>query len=65
MIIVWDPKALCFNFDWPKDVDRNLKHEIKFIIKIIESLAENKIKNGIEQSLLKYKHGSNIHEHRK
>ena len=29
-----------------------------------ESLAENKIKNKIEQLLLKYKHGNSIHEHR-
>ena len=30
-----------------------------------ESLTENKIKNKIEQLLSKYKHGNNIHEHRK
>ena len=30
-----------------------------------ESLAENKIKNEIEQLLLKYKHGNNIHEYEK
>ena len=35
------------------------------IIKINETLAGNKIKNEIEQLLLKYKHGNNIHEHRK
>ena len=35
------------------------------IIKIEETLAGNKIKNEIEQLLLKYKHGNNIHEHRK
>ena len=35
------------------------------IIKIKETLAGNKIKNEIEQLLLKYKHGNNIHEHRK
>ena len=40
---------------------------IKLIIikKINETLAGNKIKNEIEQQLLKYKHGNNIHEHRK
>ena len=38
-----------FNFDWPKDVSENLKHEIEFIIKSSESLAEDKIKNEIEQ----------------
>ena len=52
-----------FDFDWPKDVDENLKHEIEFIIKSNESLAENKIKNKIEQLLSKYKRGNNIHEH--
>ena len=33
-----------FYFDWPKYVDENLKHEIEFIIKSNESLAENEIK---------------------
>ena len=37
----------------------------KFIIKINEHLAENKIKNETEKLLLKYKHGNNIHEHGK
>ena len=54
-----------FNFDWPKYVSENLKHEIEFIIKTNESLAENKIKNEIEQLLLKYKHGNNSQEHGK
>ena len=31
----------------PKDVDKNLKHEIEFIIKSNESLAENKIKTRL------------------
>ena len=65
MIVIRDPKTFNFNFHWPKDVDENMKHEIEFIIKNNESLAENKIKNEIEQLLLKYKHGNNIHEHRK
>ena len=65
MIAIKDPKTFCFNFDWPKDVDENLKHEIEFIIKSNESLGENKIKKEIEQLLLKYKHGNNIHEHGK
>ena len=53
MIVIRDPKTFCFNFDWPKNVDQNVKHEIEFIIKINESLAENKIKNETEQLLLK------------
>ena len=54
MIVIRDPKTFCFNFDLPKDVDENLKHEIEFIIKSNESLAENKLKSEIEQLLLKY-----------
>ena len=45
MIVMRDPKTLCFNFDRRKDADENLKYEIEFIIKSNESLAENKIKN--------------------
>ena len=63
--MIRDPKAFCFNCDWPKHIDENLKHEIKFIIKSNESLADNKIKNVIGQLLLKYKNGNNIHEHSK
>ena len=42
MIVRKDPKIFYFYFDWPKDVDKNLKHEIEFIIKSNESLAEKK-----------------------
>ena len=49
MIVITDPKNFYFYFDWPKDVDENLKHEIEFIIKNNESLAENIIKNKIKQ----------------
>ena len=62
MIVIRHPKTFCFNFDWPKYVGGNVKHEIEFIIKSHESLTENKIKNEIEQLLLKYKHGNDIHE---
>ena len=49
-----------------KDEAENLEHKIEFVIKCSESLAENKIKNDIEQLLLKRKHeNNNIHEHRK
>ena len=40
MIVIKDPKTFCFNFDLPQDGDKNLKHEIEFIIKSNESLAE-------------------------
>ena len=39
----------------PKDADENMKHEIKFVIKSNESLAQNKIKNDIGQLLSKYR----------
>ena len=42
--MIRDPKTFCFNFNWPKDVDENLKHEIEFIIESNESLLKNKIK---------------------
>ena len=42
-----------------------MKHEIEFMIKNNESLAKNKIRNDIEQLLLKYKHGNSIHKHGK
>ena len=58
-----DPKTCCFDFDLPKDIDENLKRE--FIIKTNESLPEIVIKNEVEEILLKYKHGNNIHEHGK
>ena len=32
-IVIRDPKMFCFHFDWPKNVDENLKQEIEFIIK--------------------------------
>ena len=59
MVVIREPKTFYFDFDWSKNVDKTLKHEIEFIIKGNESLAENKIKNKIEQLLLKYKqHGT-------
>ena len=48
MIMIRDPKTFCFNFDWPKGVDENLKHEIEFIIQSNNSLAENKMKIDTE-----------------
>ena len=51
MIVIRDSKTSCFKFDWPKDVDECLMHEIKFIIKGNEHLADNKIKNEFEQLL--------------
>ena len=45
MIVMRDPKTFYFDFNRPKDVDENLKHEMylhEFIIKSNEFLAENK-----------------------
>ena len=42
VILIRDPKPFCFSFDWPKNVDDNLKHKIEFIIKINESIPGNK-----------------------
>ena len=33
MTVIRDPKTFYFDFDWPKDVAENLKHEIQIIIK--------------------------------
>ena len=63
MIVIRNLKTFSFNFDFSKDVDENMKLEIEFIIESNESLAEKKIENEIEQLLLKYKPGNNIHEH--
>ena len=65
MIVTRDPKTFCFSFDWLRYVDVNLKHEIEFIISNNEYLAENTLKTEIEQFLLKFKHGKDIHEHGK
>ena len=48
MVLIRASKTFYFDFDWSKDLDKNLKHEIKIIIKGNEFLAGNKIKNEIE-----------------
>ena len=65
IVAITERKTFNYDFDWPKNVDENLKHEIEFIIKNNESFVEKKIKNEIEQLLSTYRHGNNIHEHRK
>ena len=65
MIVIKDPKTFCLNFDWPKFVDQNLKHELELILGSNEASAQNKIRNKIGQLLLKYKHGNNIQEQKK
>ena len=51
MIMVRDPETFYFDFDWLKDIDKNLKHGIEFIIKSNKYLPENKIKKEIEHLL--------------
>ena len=64
-LVIREPKIFHFNYDLPGNIEKNLKYEIDFIIKLIESLAKHKLKNKIKQTLSRYKHGNNIHEHRK
>ena len=56
MIVIKDPKTFCFNFDFPKDVDQNLKLEIEFIIKSNECLAGNKRKKEIQKTIKQVNH---------
>ena len=44
MVVIREPRTFDFNFDFPKDVDKNLKHEIGIIIKNNKSLTQNKKK---------------------
>ena len=60
LVIITEPKDI--HFDLPKDIGNNSKHEIYFIIKYNEFLAEHTIKIKISQLLSKYKHGNDIHD---
>ena len=48
MVVIRVLEFFDFDFDLLKDLDQNLKYEIKFIIKSNESLAENKIKTKLD-----------------
>ena len=48
MVFVTEPETFYFDFYWPKDVDKNLKHEIEFVIKKKKCLGENKMKKAID-----------------
>ena len=65
MVVIKEPKTFYFDFDFPKNVDKNLKHEIEFTLKYNESYANNKMQKEIEQLLSKYKHGNDSHEYGK
>ena len=51
MVAIRERKTFYYDFDWPKNVDENLKHEIELIIKGNESFVKKKIKNKMEQLL--------------
>ena len=40
VIVTRVPKTSYFYFDWPKNVDGNLKHRIEFIVKSTECLTK-------------------------
>ena len=61
LVEITDSKNFHFYFDLPKDIDRNLKHEIDYIIKQNGFLAEQRIKNKTDRLFSKYKHGNYIH----
>ena len=65
MIVVKDLQPFFIHFHWSKDADKNLKHEIEFIIKSSEYLAENITKEEIEELLSKHKQENDTHEHEK
>ena len=54
-LVITRPKTFNFYFYLAGNVDKNLRHEIDFIIKQNGFLAEQKIKNEIDQLLYKYK----------
>ena len=62
MVVITDLETFYPDFDWPKDFDENLKHEIKYIIKSNNSLAKNNTKNKVSQLLWKYKHENDIND---
>ena len=57
--------AKTYYFDLFKDVGNNLKHEIYFIIKHQQFLAEKTTKDEFSQFFFKCKHGNDIQEHEK
>ena len=63
LVITTETKT--FHFDLPKDVGNNLKHEIDFIIKHKEFLADQTMENKISRLLSKYKYENDIHKHGK
>ena len=65
MVVIKELKTSHFDFVFPKNVDKNLKHEIEFTLKYNESYAKNKMQKEIEQLLSEYKHRNDSHEYGK
>ena len=51
MTVIREPKTCYFDSDRSRNTDENLKCETEFIIQSSESLAENKLKNEIQQNM--------------
>ena len=65
MFVIIEPKVFHSHLDSPKGADKRLKHEIEHIIRQNKLLAEKRIKGDNDLFLYKYKHGNDIHEHKK
>ena len=51
MTVIREPKTFYFDSDRSRNTDENLNCETEFIIQTSESLAENKLKNEIQQNM--------------
>ena len=66
MIVIRDWKTFYFDFDWTKGVDKNLKHEVEYIIKSNEALPDGScsvsdIQDYFEYFIKKYETSTTIH----
>ena len=57
MVVIKAPNTFYFDFDWPDDVDENLKYEIEFIIQSKKTLAENTRKTILKNYSQKEQNG--------
>ena len=63
LVIITEQKAILS--DLPKNTSNGLKNEMDSTIKHNEFLSEHTMKNKISRFSLEYKHGNDIHKHRK
>ena len=63
-LVITRAKTFNFHFHLAGNVDKNLRHEIDFIIKQNGFLAEQKIKSEIDQLLYKCKQVNEFNEYR-